>query len=103
MVSLWTTTWLMRGPVSKRWMVMLVLQICAVDHLARRPVIRHCVLTMATMATMAVTALRHRLGRGASGIASGKQAAAEEGAFQRAIAMHAATAEAGCFAGGVKS
>src|SRR5450759_2422731 len=54
------------------------------------------------VAAMAVTALPHRLGRGASGIASGKQAAAEEGAFQRAIAVHAAAAEAGCFARGVK-
>jgi hypothetical protein len=24
MVSPWTTTWLMRGPVSKRWMVILL-------------------------------------------------------------------------------
>src|ERR1700736_1728749 len=40
--------------------------------------------------------------RCAPGIAPGEQAAAEEGAFQRAIAVHAATAEAGRFAGGVK-
>src|SRR5260370_17258222 len=35
-------------------------------------------------------------------MAPGKQSAAEEGAFQRAIAVHAAAAEAGGFAGRVK-
>src|SRR5260370_24018494 len=42
------------------------------------------------------------LRRRAPGIAPGKQAAAEEGAFQRTIAVHAAAAEAGRFAGGIK-
>jgi len=42
-----------------------------------------------------------RFRRCAPGIAAGKQAAAEEGAFERPIAVHAA-AEAGRFAGGVK-
>src|ERR1700730_10293422 len=46
--------------------------------------------------------LSHRLRRRSSGVAPGEQAAAEEGAFQRAIPVHAAAAEAGGFADRVK-
>src|ERR1017187_6820823 len=41
-VSPWITTWLMRGPVSKRWMVMLFSEFCVADYLARGRVMRHC-------------------------------------------------------------
>ena len=44
----------------------------------------------------------HRLRRGAACIAAGEQAAAEKRAFQRTIAVHAAAAETGRFAGGVE-
>src|SRR5947208_15476578 len=43
-----------------------------------------------------------RLRRRAAGIAAGKQAAAEKSAFQRTVAVHAAAAKTGRFAGGVK-
>src|SRR5437763_9541428 len=42
--------------------------------------------------------LSHRLRRGAARVAAREQTAAEERAFQRAIAMHAAAAEARGFA-----
>src|SRR5437868_7405928 len=43
-----------------------------------------------------------RLRRRAAGISAGKQAAAEKSAFQRTVAVHAAAAKTGRFAGGVK-
>ena len=43
------------------------------------------------------------LAAAAAGITAGKQAAAQEGAFQRPVAMHAAAAKAGGLAGGVQS
>src|ERR1043166_2626611 len=46
---------------------------------------------------------RHRLRRRAPRAASRKQAATEKRAFQRAVAVHAAAAETGGFAGGVKA
>src|SRR5216684_6240011 len=46
--------------------------------------------------------LSRRLRRGAAGIAAGEQAAAEKSTFQRTVAVHAAAAETGGFAGGVK-
>src|ERR1700736_81979 len=45
---------------------------------------------------------RGRLRRRAAGIAAGKQTATEKSAFQRPIAVHAATAKDGRFAGGIK-
>src|SRR5450631_3411243 len=55
------------------------------------------------VATMAVAPSRHRLRRRPPGISPREQAAAEKSAFQRTVAVHAAAAEAGRFAGGVKS
>src|SRR6476620_8152141 len=46
--------------------------------------------------------LSHRFRGCAAGAAAGEQAAAEEGTFQRTVAVHAAAAEAGGFAGGIK-
>src|SRR5665213_3671023 len=79
----------MRGPVSKRWMVMFFSQIGA-------PV------TYRVAARLPTFVSRDRLRRRAAGIAAREQATAEERAFQRAVAMHAAAAETGCFAGGVE-
>src|SRR5438128_6793444 len=47
--------------------------------------------------------LSHRLRRRPSGISARKQTPAEKRAFQRAIAVHAAAAEAGGFAGRIES
>src|SRR5882724_1724817 len=46
--------------------------------------------------------LRHRFRRRASGVAAGEQAAAEKCALKRAVAVHAAAAEAGGFADGIE-
>src|SRR5205085_2217208 len=45
---------------------------------------------------------RHRASRRSAGAAAGEDAAAEEGAFQRRIAMHAAAAETGGLANGIE-
>src|SRR4051795_2962544 len=81
----------MRGPVSKRWMVILFsgFECPTFNGQSRRPPYTCC--------------LRHRPGRRAPGISSRKQAAAEKRAFQRAVAVHAAAAETGGFAGGVEA
>jgi hypothetical protein len=42
------------------------------------------------------------IGGCSAGGASGEEAAAEEGAFQRVVAVNAAAAEAGDFPGGIK-
>src|SRR5437763_1863240 len=90
MVSPCTTTWLMRGPVSKRWMVMLFSEVQG--------------LLRAYAAACRVVCLSGpRLRRRASRIPARKQAAAEKRAFQRAVAVHAAAAETGGFAGGVEA
>src|SRR3954452_21489748 len=91
MVSPWITTWLMRGPVSKRWMVMLFSEVEGFLSVAYAAACR------------AVCLSRHRLRRRASRIPARKQAAAEKRAFQRAVAVHAAAAETGGFAGGVEA
>src|SRR5882757_6599779 len=72
------------------------LLICEAGYLARRCAARHCVIAP-------IPASGRRLRRGPPGVAAGEQAAAEEGAFQRAIAVHAAAAEASGFAGSVES
>src|SRR4051812_33510751 len=51
--------------------------------------------------TADVTGLRHRVGGGATGLATGEQAAAEERTLQRAVPVHAAAAETGHLAGRV--
>src|SRR3954447_4860848 len=52
---------------------------------------------------MPVLASTDGLSRRAPGVAPGKQATTEKGAFQRTVAVHAAAAKAGGFAGGVQS
>src|SRR5215216_6768086 len=99
MVSPWTTTWLMRGPVSKRWMVIVLSEICVarlLSVLAQRP-------PLCSRIRLGSIWPSGCLRRGAPRIAARKQTAAEKRPFQRAIAVHAAAAESGGFAGRVKS
>src|ERR1700754_1547763 len=88
-----TTTWLMRGPVSKRWIVINFLPGEWRLLLAQSEAARHCANSSGGLMESS-----DRLRRRAPRVASRKQTPAEERPFQGAIAVHAAAAETGGFA-----
>src|SRR5579859_7077511 len=85
----------MRGPVSKRWMVIFFLPGFGgrLPNARTRPPPPRSRLSQPRS---------YRLRRRAPCVAAREQAAAQESSLQRAIAVHAATTEAGRFTGGVE-